>query len=211
MSKNLYQKDLETLDSLLVQSPDSIPLLLERGNSRFDAYEYDLAMKDAAHAFRLDSLNLDARLLYAEVLNNREKRTIDDVSNAQRHYKTIIKKQPKNLRALVGLAATYAFQEDSKKTFQYVNEALRINPWYRDAYVLKGSVYRKQGNIELAISSYETAIQQDPEFFEAYFFLGQIYQSQNDPLCVEYFTTALELRPHILEGEVPIGIFETNV
>ena len=80
------------LDSLLVQSPDSIPLLLERGNSRFDAYEYDLAMKDAAHAFRLDSLNLDARLLYAEVLNNREKRTIDDVSNAQRHYKTIIKK-----------------------------------------------------------------------------------------------------------------------
>jgi len=187
------------LDSLLVQSPDSIPLLLERGNIRFDDYEYDLAMNDAAHAFRLDSANIDARLLYAEVLNNRKQRTTEDVSNAQRHYKMIIKKQPKNLRALVGLAATYAFQEDSKKTFQYVNEALRINPRYRDAYVLKGSVYRKQGNIELAISSYETAIQQDPEFFEAYFFLGQIYQSQGDPLCVEYFATALELRPHILE------------
>ncbi len=187
------------LDSLLSVYPDSIPLLLERGNLRFDAYEYDLAMNDAAKAFRLDSSDLTARLLYAEVLNNREHRTVEDVATAQRHYKVVIKKEPKNLRALVGLAATFAFQQDFEKTFQYVNEALRIDPRYRNAYVLKGSTYRQLGNLDLAISSYETAIQQDPDFFEAYFLLGQIYQSQNDPVCVEYFATALELRPDILE------------
>ena len=187
------------LDSLLVQYPDSIPLLLERGNIRFQNYEYDLAMNDAAKAFRLDSINLDVRLLYAEVLNNRETRTVEDVNVAQRHYKTVIKKQPKNLRALVGLAATYAFQQDFEKTFQYVNEALRIDPKYRDAYVLKGSTYSQQGNMKLAKSSYETAIQQDPEFFEAYFYLGLLYQSENNPVCIEYFATALELRPSILE------------
>lgn len=187
------------LDSLLVLYPDSVPLLIERGNKLFDAYEYELALSDAAKAFRLDSTNLKGRLLYAEVLNNREKRTVEDVQVAQRHYKVIVKKEAKNLRALVGLAATYAFQQDFDKTFQYVNEALRINPRYRDAYVLKGSTYRQLGNMKLAISSYETAIQQDPEFFEAYFLLGQIYQSDNNPLCVEYFATALELRPDILE------------
>lgn len=187
------------LDSLLVLFPDSVPLLVERGNKLFTEYEYDLAMNDAARAFRLDSNNVEARLLYAEVLNNREKRTIDDVTTAQRLYKVVIRKQPKNLRALVGLAATYAFMQDFEKTFQYVNEALRIDPRYRDAYVLKGSTYRQLGNMELAISSYETAIQQDPEFFEAYFLLGQIYQAENNPTCVEYFATALELRPDILE------------
>lgn len=187
------------LDSLLALYPDSIPLLIERGNKLFKEYEYDLAMNDAARAFRLDSMNMDARLLYAEVLNNRERRTVEDVQSAQRNYKIVIKKDPKNLRALVGLAATYAFQQDFEKTFQYVNEALRIDPRYRDAYVLKGSTYRQLGNMKLAISSYETAIQQDPEFFEAYFLLGQIYQSENNPVCVEYFATALELRPDILE------------
>lgn len=187
------------LDSLLNLYPDSVSLLLERGNERFVAYEYDLAMNDAAKAFRLDSNNIEARLLYAEVLNNRETRTIDEVTAAQRHYKVIIKKEAKNLRALVGLAATYAFMQDFEKTFQYVNEALRIDPKYRDAYVLKGSAYRQMGNMKLAISSYETAIQQDPEFFEAYFLLGQIYQAENNPTCIEYFATALELRPDILE------------
>ncbi len=187
------------LDSLLLSFPDSIPLLLERGNLCFENYDYELAMNDAAKAFRLDSSDLDVRLLYAEVLNNREQRSVEDVQIAQKHYQVIVKKQPKNLRALVGLAATYAFQQSFEKTFQYVNEALRIDPKYRDAYVLKGSTYRQLGNMDLAKSSYETAVQQDPEFFEAYFLLGQIYQSENDPLCIEYFTTALSLRPDILE------------
>lgn len=187
------------LDSLLLQFPDSISLLLERGNLLFEEYKYDQAMNDAAKAFRLDSTNLKVKLLYAEVLNNREYRTIEDVNIAQQQYDKVVKQDPKNLRALVGLGATYAFQQAFDKTFQYVNEALRIDPRYRDAYVLKGSTYRQLGNMELAKSSYETAVQQDPEFFEAYFLLGQIYQSESDPVCIEYFTTALELRPHILE------------
>lgn len=187
------------LDSLIIQFPDSVNLLLERGNIEFNNYGYDAAMNDAAKAFRIDSTNLDARMLYAEVLNNRETRSFQDVATAQNNYRAIVKKQPKNIRALIGLAATYSYQQDFDKTFQYVNEALRIDPKYRNAYVLKGTTYRQIGNMELAKSSYQTAIQQDPEFFEAYFFLGQIYQYENDPLCIEYFTTALELKPEYQE------------
>lgn len=188
-----------SLDSLLLQYPDSIQLLLERASLSLDKYKYDSAMGDAARAFRLDTNNIDARLLYAEAMNNSETRAVQDVATAQDHYKVIIEKQPKNTRALVGLAATYGFQQDFKMTFQYVNEALRIDPKYRDAYVLKGSTYLQLGNLELAKSSYQTAIQQDPEFFEAYFILGQIYQSEENPICIEYFTTALGLRPEMLE------------
>ena len=187
------------LDSLLLISPNDIPLLVERGNKLFKEYEYDLAMNDAAKAFRLDSNNFDTRLLYAEVLNNREKRTVEDVQIAQNHYKWLVAKDAKNTRVLVGLAATYNFQQDFDNTFKYVNKALRIDPKYRDAYVLKGTTYRLIGNMKLAKSSYETAIQQDPTFFEAYFFLGQLYQAENNEVCIEYFATALDLRPDILE------------
>ena len=187
------------LDSLLLVSPNDVSLLVERGNNLFKRYEYDLALNDAAKAFRLDSNNIEARLLYAEVLNNREKRTVQEVEIAQKHYKWVIKKEPKNLRALVGLAGTYGFQQDFEKVFLYANEALRIDPKYRDAYVIKGSTYLLLGNVDLAKSSYETAIQQDPKFFEAYFLLGQIYQSENDPLCIEYFNSAHELQPDQME------------
>ncbi|MEJ6582831.1 MAG: tetratricopeptide repeat protein [Crocinitomicaceae bacterium] len=189
----------KNLDSLLLKSPNDINLLVKRGNKLFKAYEYDLALNDAAKAFRIDSTNFDARLLYAEVLNNRETRTVAEIQIAQNHYKWVINKDSKNLRALVGLAATYNFQQDFENTFKYINTALRIDPKYRDAYVLKGTTYRQIGNMPLAKSSYETAIQQDPKFFEAYFLLGAIYQAEENPVCIEYFATALQLKPEILE------------
>ena len=177
----------QDIGSLLTENPDDVELLVERGNDYFDNYQYDLAMNDAAKAFRLDSLNVAARLLYAEVLNNRQNRSVEDVSIAQRHYKIVIGKQPKNTKALVGLASTYLFQQDFDRTFQFVNDALRIDQKYRDAYVLKGTAYLMQDNKKLAISSYITATQQDPEFYEAYFILGQI-RMNSFPFLIQFLT-----------------------
>jgi tetratricopeptide (TPR) repeat protein len=183
------------LDSLIGIFPDSVELLVKRGNMLLEEYKYDKAMADGAKAFRLDSNNVEARLLFAEVLNNRPERKIDDIVSAQRHYDLIIKKDKKNLKALIGLASTYSQLQDYEVSFKYINQALRINPRYRNAYVLKGSNYLKLGKIELAKSSYETAVQQDPDFYEAYIMLGALYQGEKNPICIEYYTTASELRP----------------
>jgi tetratricopeptide (TPR) repeat protein len=193
------------IDSLIQAHPDSIALLLQRGEFRFNQYEYDLALQDVAKAFRLDTNNVESRLWYAEVINNRETRTPDDVATAQRMYLGVIKKDQKNLRALVGVASTYTYQADFEKSFEYINQALRVDKHYRNAYVLKGTNYWKMGNTELAKSSYETAVQQDPEFFEAYFLLGQIYQSEGNPLCIEYFTTAYTLKPEVREARYQLA------
>ena len=183
------------LDSLIGIFPDSVELLVKRGNMLLEVYKYDKAMADGAKAFRLDSNNVEARLLFAEVLNNRPERKIDDIVSAQRHYDLIIKKDKKNLKALIGLASTYSQLQDYEVSFKYINQVLRINPRYRNAYVLKGSNYLKLGKIELAKSSYETAVQQDPDFYEAYIMLGALYQGEKNPICIEYYTTASELRP----------------
>jgi len=189
----------KSLDSLISKYPDSIPLLIKRGRINFDNYQFDKALNDGAKAFRLDSNNIDARLLYADVINNMPNRSINDVVIAQKHFKWILKKQPKNTKALTSLASTYSQQMDFENSFKYINKALKIDKRYRDAYILKGSNYLKIGNIEFAKSSYETAIQQDPEFYEAYVMLGSLYQSENNPICIEYYTTAMKLKPKNLD------------
>jgi len=186
----------EDIDSLLELYPDSIPLLLKKGQNLTDEYLYDDAMSFVTKAFRLDTNKIASRHLYAELLNNRMKRTVRDVQDAQRHYLVVIKAEPKNTKALVGLASTYSQQRDYDKSFKYINDALRIDKRYRDAYVLKGTNYRDLGEVDLMKSSYETAIQQDPEFFAGYFELGRIYQMEQDKICIEYFTTALTLKPN---------------
>lgn len=193
------KEDPKDLESLLIMYPDSISLLLIHGNEMILNNDYGKAMADGAKAFRLDSNNLEARMLYAEVLNNRSERSISDINFAQKHYLVIVGKQPKNLKALIGLAATYSQQQDFEASFKYINQALRINPKYRDAYVLKGSNYRLLGNIDYAKSSYETAIQQDPEFTAAYVYLGLLYEAEENPVCIEYLTTALELNKNDVE------------
>lgn len=188
------QKNI-SLDSLVKLYPDSIPLLVKQGNKFLDNYRFDEAMANGARAFRLDSNNLDARFLYANAINNRLQRTTADVDLAQRHFKYILSRQPGNKKVYVSLASTYTQQADYEKSFQLINEALKIDQRYRDAYVLKGSNYLALGNRKLAKSSYETAVQQDPKFFEGYLALGYMYTEDKDPAAIEYFRTAAELKP----------------
>jgi tetratricopeptide (TPR) repeat protein len=183
------------LDSLLKIYPDSVSLLLKRGNLLFEELLYEDAMADAARAYRLDSNRTECRVMYAEALINSQKRSVNDLFTAHKIYKKIVKKEPKNVEALVGLANTYSMFEDYENSFKYINQALRINPKYRDAYVLKGTNYRNQGNFKLAVSSYETAVQQDPKFYGGYLMLGALYQFKEDPICIEYYTTAYKLQP----------------
>ncbi len=193
------QKEL-TIDQLYKKYPDSVPILIQHGNLMLKRYDYDKALQDGAKAYRMQQWNIKARFLYANALNNRANRTASDVMAAQEHFKFVTKKDPKNLEALVALATTYAQQGDNEKAFYYTNEALRINKKYRDAYILKGSIYLSLDKKELAKSSYQTAIEQDPDFFLAYIRLGLIYQEERDPLCIQYFITATQLRPNNIEA-----------
>lgn len=193
------QKEL-SIDQLFKKYPDSVPILIKHGNLMLERYDYEKALEDGAKAYRMQQWNIEARFLYANALNNRADRTASDVMSAQTHFKFVVKKDPKNLAALVALATTYAQQGDNEKAFYYTNEALRINKKYRDAYILKGSIYLSLDNRELAKSSFQTAIEQDPDFFAAYIKLGLIYQGENDPLCIQYFITATQIRPNNIEA-----------
>lgn len=184
---------VSNIDSLLNLYPDSIPLLLFRGNEALKEYRFYDALADGARAFRLDSMNADVRMLYAQSLNNKANRTIDEVVSAQRHFRYVAFHQPKNTDALIALATTYRHLQDMDNAFKYVNEALKIDVRKREAYALKGSMYMDMENYKLAKSSYETAVQQDPEFYEAYLHLAMIYDKEENPLCLEYYQTAYEV------------------
>ncbi len=198
----------KNLDSLLALNPNDVNLLVKRGNLMLDSFLlkynkvfFDKAKPDATKAFRLDSTRIDTRMLYADVLTNDPDRSVKDVSRAQYHYQYIVKKQPKNVKGLVGLASTFAYFADFQTALQYVDEALRINPKYRDAYIMKGTIFLMQDKRNLAISSYETAIQQDPNFELAYLRLGQLYtEDEKFDVAIEKFRSAVALNPKLSDA-----------
>lgn len=160
-----------------------------------DSLAFDKALNYGAKAFRLDSNNTEARVLYAECLINKPTRSADDIFRAFTMYRNLVKKSPKNVAALIGLANTLVLLNDYDKAFKYINQALRIDKTYRDAYILKGTIYKFENNIKLAISSYETAVQQDPNYYMTYLLLGSLYEYENNPICIEKYMTAYQLQP----------------
>jgi tetratricopeptide (TPR) repeat protein len=195
------------IDSLLNAHPDSVALLIWRGEYRSKEHQYDLAMQDAAKAYRLDKKNPKTKMLFSDVLINRAARSPQDVANAQAIYKDVLKKDKKNKRALLGVAKTYTYQQDFEKSFDYINNVLRLDRHYRDAYVLKGTNYLAMGRMDDAKSSYETAVQQDPKFYEGYFFLANIYEAEgNDLQSIQYFKNALEIRPNSSEMRYRLAV-----
>ena len=156
-------QDLAKLEKLLSENENNVELLIQKAKLCRDRYDVSCTLGTAAKAYRLDSSNVEARDIYAWTLINKPTRTLSDIENAQRHFKYIIEKSPKNVAAYVNLANTYSLQGDFKKSFQYINEGLRIDKNNREAYILKGSNYRIIGDTALTISSYETAIQVDPK------------------------------------------------
>jgi tetratricopeptide (TPR) repeat protein len=185
----------QSLDQLLAAHPDSLPLLIEKGNLLMDSLAFDKALNYGAKAFRLDSTNTEARVLYAECLINKPNRSADDILRAFTMYRNLVKKSPKNVAALVGLANTLVLLNDHDNAFKYINQALRIDKTYRDAYILKGTIFKLEDNIKLAISSYETAVQQDPNYYMTYLLLGSLYEYENNPICIEKYMTAYQLQP----------------
>jgi tetratricopeptide (TPR) repeat protein len=186
----------QNLDSLVQVYPDSLPLLIEYSDFLLKELRTTESLPMAAKAFRLDSTNLHVRFLYASSLVNRVERSTADVEIAQKHLIYITKKEPANKEALMDLATTYTIQSEFDKSFKTLNEILRIDKKYRDAYTMKGMNYRALGNYKLAKSSFETAVQQDSEFFMGYLQLGWLYSETEDyKNALEYFKTATTLEP----------------
>ena len=100
-----------------------------------------------------------------------------------------------NLSSRLKLAEYYYYNRRFKEGMRYVNEALRIDMYNAEAYFLKGIIHENSGDTDLAISSYQTCVEQDPDYFEAYFQLGMIFASKRNPLAIEYYNNAIRIRP----------------
>ena len=87
-------------------------------------------------------------------------------------------------------------QTQYQKGIDYVNKALKINDRSAKAYYLKGSIYRESGDTGRAISSLETAIEQDIKYENAFIDIAVMYSARKNPIALEYYNNAIKINPY---------------
>ena len=209
-----YAESRVRLDQILEASPDSLQALLESASLALEHYDYALAYADAARAFRLDSSSNSARMMYALSIINQGNRTVSDISRAQGYLQMVVQNEGKNAKAMVGLANTYALQQDFDEARVWIDKALDQSPKFFDAHVLKGSMYKvlsaalnsedgsqslSRAYMDSAINTYSRVSQYYPDRPEIYIELGILFQQLNNELCVDQFYSAVQLEPENID------------
>lgn len=205
-----YAESRTRLNQTLEASPNNVKSLLESASLALEHYDYALAYSDAAKAFRLDSTSNRARMMYALAIINQGNRTVSDISRAQRYLQIVVQNEVQNAKAMVGLANTYALQQDFDEARIWIDNALDQSPKFFDAHVLKGSMYKvlsaalngedgsqslSRAYMDSAINTYSRVSQYYPDKPEIYIELGILFQQLNNERCVDHFYSAVQLEP----------------
>ena len=90
-----------------------------------------------------------------------------------------------NTACRLKLAEYYFYSRRFKDAMAWTNQVLRIDKHDADAYFLKGMIHLAAGDSSLAESSFHTAVEQNSDFFEAYFELGALVAAKGNPLAID--------------------------
>lgn len=123
------------------------------------------------------------------------------------HLDACIRNVPSSTSCLLRRAEFAIHLRQYEEAFTYLNDALRINDQLHEAYWMKGKIYEETGVDDKAASSYATAVEVKPDFFDGFITLGIFHAERDNPIAEEYYLSARELNPGSVEPLYNLALF----
>ncbi|MEO8069542.1 MAG: tetratricopeptide repeat protein [Flavobacteriales bacterium] len=193
------------VDGRLTIAPDDAALYAERSALLLGHRDMMPALNDMVRAVSLDSTNADYRVKLGELFWY--SRTVDQ---AKYQFEKALSYDPRNTAALLKLGEIQLVLRQYQAAMDKVNEALRIDSRLANGYFLKGWIHKETGDTARAISSYFTAVEMDPDYYDATMQLALLHDRKHDPLALEFYKSALALRPASSEALYNLGLYCQN-
>lgn len=203
------QDSLAYYQQLLHADTTHPAVLLERAKYHLRHQAVELAKKDLETILSKDSTFLEAHRLYGDISLAQL-----DLESSKRHYTYILDTDATHTGALVGMGKIYAALNHSTKAIFYLGEALKANPYLPEPYFVKGLIYRadyyqtgREESWKRAMGSFQTAVEQAPDYYAAYIEMGVMYAEKNDSIAIEYYDAALDVYPQSIEAWYNKGMY----
>lgn len=193
---------LAELDQRILSDPRNATLYADRARFQEERDSLRSAVNDWKRAVSLDSTAARWRIALADLYYRKV-----DLPNAEAQLNSAIAIAPDSSDARLKLAEIKLVKQEFAEAMKLVNEALRLDDQNPKAYFLKGWIHAEAGDTALAISSYQTAAERDRDMYQAYIALGLIHAAKSDPLALQYYNSAIELRPQSVEAWYDKGMY----
>lgn len=181
---------IDQLTEAISRSPDNPELYLTRSEAYYEKQAYDQAIADLERVMQLDSTNLRAHHLLADVYldNYQSARALATLQRAAALH-------PDSINTKLKLSEFQLILKQYDLAFQTLADIMKIHPGNPEALFMLGMVYRDQGKTEQAIAAFQSAVERDPEMSEAWIILGDLMDRTNNPLAIQYFDNAIRVDP----------------
>lgn len=179
---------LKNITADINKKPDDAELYFERGTI-LDGMELDsLALEDYRKAISLDSTKAEYFSTVGDMLFEHK-----DISGSVPWFEQALKLNPKDTKAHMKMAKMFLILKEHTRAFSEINTVLRQDVYNAEAYYLKGMVYKDLNDTLKSISSFQTAVQVNPEYRPAVVQLGLMHSMQGDPIALKYFDNAFRM------------------
>ncbi len=200
---------LEEIEKDIISNPESPNGYYKRAIYYQDKYEFDKAIDDINRALKLapetSSINYTkAEILYKAAMYKWDLYLLDETKV---YCNYAIELDSSNFDAYLLLAEIQLADSSINDAMKNVNSVMKMNDQLARPYFVKGEIYEKVGNFKLAESSYQTAIEKDAGYYNAYVRLGTLYASKGDELALTYYNAALDLNSNSIEALRNKGLF----
>lgn len=200
---NTSQPTVDAADSSKIPSLDAInaeiakdslnPFLYYKRAQIYDANgEYKSAVTDMFLALSIDSLRPEFYLYTADLF----KKT-GELNKGIALMDVAISTDSANTQYYVK-ASELAYIDTTVQghyimALNYLNAATVRDPQNADIYFFKGMVFRESGDTTKAISSFKTATELNPQYYNAYVQLGLLARAKKDKNAEQYFDNAIKV------------------
>ena len=181
---------INELTEAIRKSPNDPELYLRRSELFYEQEAYDQAIEDLARVLKLDSTNLKAHHLLADVY-------LDDYQSslALAALTRAASLYPDSINTKLKLSEFQLILKQYDQAFQTLADIMKIHPGNPEALFMLGMVYRDQGKTDLAIAAFQSAVERNPDMSEAWVILGDLMDRTNNPLAIQYFDNAIRVDP----------------
>src|ERR1700722_11939260 len=190
------------LTSRIASNPSDADAYWSRGKLEVLQKNLQAAFTDLSKAVKIDSTK---DTYYSSLAD------VDFVMGHTRESKAAFEKcislNPSNTDALLKLGEIYFYVKKYKDAIELTDKALRVNVHLAKAYFMKGMIFLEVHDTAKAMSSLQTAIEQNSSYFDADIQLGLIYSRKGSVHAVDYFNAALNADPHSVEPYYDKGMF----
>jgi tetratricopeptide (TPR) repeat protein len=198
----VIQDSLSWLNARILEAPMNPDRYADRAAFHLRRGELGKAMDDLALVVQADSTRLDARQTLGELRFG-----VQDFEGAVREWEGALRVDGRYAPALLSLAKVDVLLRSYDPALKRINAALQADDRLDEAYFLKGRLYLETGDTVKAASSFQTAVEVNPDRYDAFIQLGLLYAAAHDDLALEYFRTARSLRPNSIEALYDEAIF----